>query len=325
MPAEDKTFSDAPSRDALAAALDFYRHVGVDIALGESPRDFFSESQVAKQRAASGRASAEQSTPQARAAPDLRRAEAGAAPDAPRQTPPFRELPPRRPLPPPMPEAARPLNPALAADAAAVAASAAQSAAAARDLDELRAALEAFEGCALKTTATQLVFEDGAREARVHLVGEAPGADEDREGRPFVGRAGQLLDKMLASIGLDRTQVYISNVVPWRPPGNRTPSPLEVAACLPFTRRQIELVGADYVICLGAPSMQALLEIKDGILKTRGRWMAFAGGTKTVPAMAMLHPAYLLRQPLQKRLAWRDLRALRRALDGETPDIGSGA
>jgi len=224
-----------------------------------------------------------------------------------------------------LPEASRPLNPALAADAAAVAASASQSAAAARNLDELRAALDAFEGCALKTTATQLVFEDGARDARVHLVGEAPGAEEDREGRPFVGRAGQLLDKMLASIGLDRAQVYISNVIPWRPPGNRTPSPLEVASCLPFTRRQIELVGADFLICLGAPSMQALLEIKEGILKSRGRWVAYDAGGRAVPAMAMLHPAYLLRQPLQKRLAWRDLRALRRALDGEMPDIGGTA
>lgn len=332
MPAQDTPSSDAPSRDALAAALDFYRHVGVDIAMGEAPRDFLAESQVVQQRAGApsplaGRVASGGEPGGARRQADPTRAaqrdlpasgEVGRASEFPRE-------PPRRPLPPPLPEASRPLNPALAADAAAVASSAAHSAAAARNLDELRAALDAFEGCALKTTATQLVFEDGARNARVHLVGEAPGADEDREGRPFVGRAGQLLDKMLAAIGLDRTSVYISNVVPWRPPGNRTPSPLEVAACLPFTRRQIELVGADFVICLGAPSMQALLEIKDGILKTRGRWMAYAGDGKTTPAMAMLHPAYLLRQPLQKRLAWRDLRALRRALDGETPDMGGDA
>jgi len=328
MPAPDAPSRDAQSRDALAAALDFYRHVGVDIALGEAPRDFLAESQIAQQRAVSGPAPLARNEPHPRRLaadpPHEGEREARPAPEAlqPSQPPPLRELPPRRPLPAALPEASRPLNPALAADAAAVASSAAQSAAAARNLDELRAALEAFEGCALKTTATQLVFEDGARNARVHLVGEAPGADEDREGRPFVGRAGQLLDKMLASIGLDRAQVYISNVVPWRPPGNRTPSPLEVAACLPFTRRQIELVRADFVICLGAPSMQALLEIKDGILKTRGRWMAYGADGRQVPAMAMLHPAYLLRQPLQKRLAWRDLRALRRALDGETPDFG---
>lgn len=126
---------------------------------------------------------------------------------------------------------------------------------------------------------------------------------------------------MLASIGLDRSNAYISNVVPWRPPGNRTPTPLEVAACLPFTRRQIELVGADVLICLGAPSMQALLEVREGILKTRGRWIAYPAPGRPVPAMAMLHPAYLLRQPLQKRLAWRDLRALRRALDGEATGV----
>ncbi|MBX3524631.1 MAG: uracil-DNA glycosylase [Rhodoblastus sp.] len=321
---------DAPSPDSLAAALDFYRHVGVDIALGEAPRDYFGESESAAARRADTRpAAVERGEPHPRRVaadrPHKGEGEARPAPEAPRQAPPPRDLPPRRPAPPPLPEASRPLNPALAADAAAVAASASQSAAAAQNLNELRAALDAFEGCALKTTATQLVFEDGARDARVHLVGEAPGADEDREGRPFVGRAGQLLDKMLGSIGLDRTQVYISNVVPWRPPGNRTPSPLEVAACLPFTRRQIELVGSDFVICLGAPSMQALLEIRDGILKTRGRWMAYAGGGTIVPAMAMLHPAYLLRQPLQKRLAWRDLRALRRALDGEAPEFDAPA
>ena len=331
MPAPDAPSPDALSQDALAAALDFYRHVGVDIAVGEAPRNFFEESETAAARRLEARpASAERVEPHPRrvaAAPPRKgegeeRAASEPSRQAPRET--FRE-PPRRPAPPPLPEASRPLNPALAADAAAVAASATESAAGARNLDELRAALDAFQGCALKTTATQLVFEDGARDARVHLVGEAPGADEDREGRPFVGRAGQLLDKMLASIGLDRSQVYISNVVPWRPPGNRTPSPLEVAACLPFTRRQIDLVGAEFVICLGAPSMQALLEIKDGILKTRGRWMAYRDGARSIPAMAMLHPAYLLRQPLQKRLAWRDLRALKRALDGEAPDFAPTA
>ncbi len=316
---------DAPSPDAVAAALDFYRHVGVDMAVGETPRDYFAESQAAARRADARAAPAERSELQPRrfAAVPAHDAEASARKKAASFQQETQSRP--RPAPPPLPEASRPLNPALAADAAAVAASAAQGAAAARNLDELRAALDAFEGCALKTTATRLVFEDGARGARVHLVGEAPGAEEDREGRPFVGRAGQLLDKMLASIGLDRSQVYISNVIPWRPPGNRTPSPLEVAACLPFTRRQIELVGADFLICLGAPSMQALLEIKDGILKTRGRWTTYAAGGRGVPAMAMLHPAYLLRQPLQKRLAWRDLRALRRALDGGTPQFENSA
>lgn len=292
MPAPDA------SRDALAAALDFYRHAGVDLAVDARPHDRIAEARAALERA-------KEAPPQPAALQPSRPAET-----APRAFP-------TRDAPPAAPVVARPVNPALAADAAAVAASAAEQAASARTLDELRERLDAFDGCALKTTATQLVFEDGARNARVHFVGEAPGAEEDREGRPFVGRAGQLLDKMLAAIGLDRTNAYISNVVPWRPPGNRTPTPLETAACLPFTRRQIELVGADFVICLGAPSMQAVMEVKEGILKSRGRWMQIAVGGRAVPAMALLHPAYLLRQPLQKRLAWRDLRALKRALDGE--------
>ncbi len=142
-------------------------------------------------------------------------------------------------------------------------------------LDELRARLDAFEGCALKKTATQLVFSDGNPEANIMFVGEAPGADEDRIGRPFVGRAGQLLDKMLAAIGLDRTKVYIANVVPWRPPGNRTPTPVETAACLPFTRRQIELVDPKILVCVGLPSAQTLLNVSEGIKRARGKWMSY--------------------------------------------------
>jgi uracil-DNA glycosylase len=189
-----------------------------------------------------------------------------------------------------------------------------QEAAKASTLDDLRAQLLAFEGCGLKATASQLVFADGNPEADIMLVGEAPGADEDRIGRPFVGRAGQLLDKMLASIGLDRTKVYIANVVPWRPPGNRTPTPIETGACLPFTRRQIELVAPKILICLGAPSMQTLLGVKDGIMRSRGRWIDYNCGGRLIPAMAMLHPAYLLRQPSQKKYAWQDLRELARKL-----------
>jgi DNA polymerase len=190
-----------------------------------------------------------------------------------------------------------------------------QTASAAANLDELRAALEHFEGCALRKTATQLVFADGNPEARIMLVGEAPGRDEDLQGVPFVGRSGQLLDRMLAAIGLDRTSVYIANVVPWRPPGNRTPTPQETAACRPFIARQIELVDPDFLICLGAPAAAELMNNKQGILKFRGQWRDFDTGTRTIRAMATLHPAYLLRQPLQKRLAWRDFLALRQALD----------
>ena len=191
-----------------------------------------------------------------------------------------------------------------------------EAAGAAMTLAELRAALDAFDGCGLKKTATQLVFADGNPESRVMLVGEAPGRDEDIQGLPFVGRSGQLLDRMLAAINLDRTSVYIANVVPWRPPGNRTPTPQETAMCRPFISRQIELANPDFLICLGAPSAAELMNNTQGILKFRGQWREFDTGTRKIRAMATLHPAYLLRQPLQKRLAWRDLLTLRQALDG---------
>jgi uracil-DNA glycosylase family 4 len=194
-----------------------------------------------------------------------------------------------------------------------------QEAASAPSLDALRAILERFEGCALRSTATRLVFGDGSPSARVMLVGEAPGREEDLEGRPFVGRSGQLLDRMLAAIGLDRGGAYIANLVPWRPPGNRTPTPQEAAVCKPFLERQIELVDPEILVCLGAPSAQALLGAKDGILKLRGRWMAYEAGGRRIRAMATLHPAYLLRQPVQKRFAWRDFRAIASALETRTP------
>ncbi len=201
---------------------------------------------------------------------------------------------------------------------------ASELAASAEDLPALRAALERFEGCTLKKTATQLVFSDGVPRSRVMFVGEAPGADEDRIGRPFVGKAGQLLDRMLAAIGLDRSRVYIANIVPWRPPGNRTPTPEETLACLPFIRRQIELAAPEILVCLGLPSAQTLLGIRTGITRARGSWFRYQredGGA--IRAIAMLHPAYLLRQPSQKRAAWADMRALAAALAAPVPDAGS--
>jgi uracil-DNA glycosylase family 4 len=220
--------------------------------------------------------------------------------------------------PPPAPAAPRttiaPANAAAPDDTARAAREAARAAA---NLDELRAALEAFNGCNLKQTATQLVFADGRPGSRVMLVGEAPGRDEDIQGLPFVGRSGRLLDRMLAAIGLDRTSVYIANVVPWRPPGNRTPTPQETAACRPFIERQIELCNPDFLICMGAPAAAELMGNREGILKFRGRWHEFDTGTRKIRAMATLHPAYLLRQPLQKRLAWRDFLSLKEALDAE--------
>ena len=251
--------------------------MGVDIAIDDAPHDRFAES----------RTIAGASEPGASAARPPETLEAGRRAMA-------------------GPAAALPANTVeVARDAAA----------AAPNLADLREKLGRFDGCGLKATATRLVFGDGNQNADIMFIGEAPGADEDRQGVPFVGRAGQLLDKMLASIGLDRTKVYIANVVPWRPPGNRTPTPLETAACLPFTRRQIELVNPKILVCLGAASAQTLLGGKEGIMRMRGRWFAYPGGTTEIRALAMLHPAYLLRQPAQKRLAWQDLRILAKELN----------
>lgn len=182
-------------------------------------------------------------------------------------------------------------------------------------LEELRAALEAFEGCALKATASRLVFADGNPQARLMLVGEAPGGDEDRQGLPFVGRAGHLLDRMLEAIGLDRTKVYITNVIPWRPPGNRTPTPAEIQACLPFMARHIQLVNPEIMVCLGNVSVQTLLKTREGITRARGQWFDYPLPGRSLRTLAMLHPAFLLRSPAFKRQAWNDLRALRAALD----------
>jgi DNA polymerase len=154
------------------------------------------------------------------------------------------------------------------------------------------------------------------------IIGEAPGAEEDRQGRPFVGAAGQLLDRMLAPIGLDRQSVYITNLLFWRPPGNRNPTAAEVAACLPFLERQVELINPSHLLLLGASSVRTLLARQEGILKLRGRWAHYqqAGLSRPIPAMPTLHPAYLLRQPAQKRLAWRDFLAFAQAFRaGEDP------
>jgi DNA polymerase len=185
-------------------------------------------------------------------------------------------------------------------------------AAAARSLPELAEALAAFDGCPLKRTATNLVFADGNPEARIMLIGEAPGAEEDRQGKPFVGDSGRLLDRMLAGIGLDRRSAYITNIIFWRPPGNRQPTQAEVAACLPFVERHIELAMPELLVLLGAPATQTLLARSDGISRLRGRWFPYqtAGMANPVPAMPTYHPAYLLRQPGQKRAAWRDWLAI---------------
>jgi uracil-DNA glycosylase len=200
-------------------------------------------------------------------------------------------------------------------------------AAAARSVGELAEALAAFDGCPLKRTATNLVFADGNPEARIMLIGEAPGADEDRLGKPFVGVSGQLLDRMLACIGLDRQSTYITNVIFWRPPGNRPPTDAEFAACLPFVERHIELVSPEVLVLLGATSAHKLLARNDGITRLRGRWFQFqsAGMARPVPTMPVYHPAYLLRQPAQKRAAWRDWLAILARLKNVTVNHASGS
>jgi uracil-DNA glycosylase len=183
-------------------------------------------------------------------------------------------------------------------------------AAAAQSVAELRAAVEKFEGCALKGTARNTVFADGVHDAPVLIIGEAPGKDEDEQGKPFVGRSGQLLDRMLAQIGLNRTQnVLISNTIYWRPPGNRDPTQGEIVACLPFVERLIELSQPKLLILTGKAAAHTVLRREDGVMKLRGRRLFYnrEGLPLPVNAMVMLHPAYLLRQPQQKRVAWADL------------------
>jgi uracil-DNA glycosylase len=183
-------------------------------------------------------------------------------------------------------------------------------------LEALRDAVASFEGCGLKRTAKSLCFARGQPDARVMLLGEAPGRDEDLQGLPFVGRAGQLLDLMLRAIALDPDDVCINNVVYWRPPGNRNPSPQEVEACRPFLTRQVELVAPEIIVLLGGAAAKHILGTTEGIMKLRGKWRDVEIGGYRCRAIATLHPAYLLRNPLGKRLAWRDLLAIRDALDG---------
>ncbi len=295
-------------RTDLRAILAFYAEAGVDAVLADEPINRLA-AEVLEPRDA------------------VRAAEAGArgAPDdaaatirdlQPRSRPPLERTRSGGAMPlgarietsqPPTPEA--PPAPDTAIMAAREAAKSATS------LEQLREILDRFEGCGLRATAKRLVFADGNPHAKVMFVGEAPGREEDLEGLPFVGRSGQLLDRMMAAINLDRTSAYIGNVIPWRPPGNRTPTPQESQICLPFIRRQIELADPDILVCLGGPSAHALLGIKEGIRKSRGRWHSYHTGTREIRAIASFHPAYLLRTPLEKRFAWRDFLAIRKALD----------
>lgn len=229
----------------------------------------------------------------------------------------------RPPLPPP-PALAKPAvatirpvpaeTPPLGANEAGIAAR--ERARAAATLEDLETALRAFDGCPLKATAMNTVFADGNPKARVMMIGEAPGEDEDRQGKPFVGVSGRLLDRMLGYIGLDRTSVYITNMLPWRPPGNRSPTQAELAACLPFLDRHIELVAPDIIVPLGGTAAKSLLNRTEGITRLRGQWFDLpnAGLGKTIAVLPILHPAYLLRNPASKKEAWKDLLSLRKKL-----------
>lgn len=261
-----------PLNDAeAAAALDWYRAAGVDLAVLNEPVDRFAASVV---------------PPRSRPAPVL------------------------------VPQPGAVEAPVVVASLSADPAETRALAAGATTLDELRAIMNAYEGCTLKKRATQLCFADGNPEAEIMLVGEGPGEQEDIQGKPFVGRAGQLLDRMLAAIGLDRTKVYIANMVPWRPPGNRDPSPEELALCAPFLHRQVELVAPKFLVTLGNVPTRALFETALGITRTRGQWRDLTVGSHATRALATLHPAYLLRTPGAKALAWQDMLSLKRAIGG---------
>ncbi len=215
------------------------------------------------------------------------------------------------------PPAQRPFT-AVAPDAAILAAQ--TLAATAPSLAALQDVLAGFDGCGLKATAKSLCFYRGSPQARLLIIGEAPGRDEDIEGRPFVGLAGQLLDRMLAAIELAEADVHITNIVYWRPPGNRTPTPQEAQVCRPFLERQIELVAPDVVLTLGGPASKAMLDVADGIMKVRGKWRQALLGGKPRRVMPTLHPAFLLRTPLAKRQVWRDLLAVKAALRDGSPN-----
>ena len=185
----------------------------------------------------------------------------------------------------------------------------------ANNLSELKDLLLNFEGCNLKKTAASTVLGDGNSSAKIMLVGEAPGADEDRIGKPFVGKCGKLLDKMLEAININREDCYITNVLPWRPPGNRTPTDEELAVCLPFLKRQIELINPDYILLLGGIALKSLIDTNDSISRTRGKWLEYNINDKTVAVLATYHPSYLLRNTAQKAKVWADLLRLNKKIN----------
>jgi DNA polymerase len=295
-----------PNREMLAALLEWTLAMGADAAVADEATDWLAEG---------------------RDPPGLGFAFAGGDPAvgiAARTTP---LQPERSPRPGPAPAARQPAPPIAGAPvrkfataAPDVAVGAARTAARnAASLVDLQKALEAFEGCGLKATAKNLCFYRGASQAPVMIIGEAPGRDEDIEGRPFVGRAGQLLDRMIAAAGWTETDVHITNIVYWRPPGNRPPTPQEAEVCRPFLERQIELVAPRVLLLMGGAASKQILRSDEGILKIRGRWQTLEFGNLKVPVIATLHPVYLLRTPIAKRQAWRDILAVNETLKTSKP------
>ena len=284
----DKTITD----HEIIAMLEWYKSSGVDEAILNEPGDWFAWEERAPQSQATAR-SQSQSSPR----PPLPKTSE-------RET--SRSKGPATP--------ARPA-PAPSASTDEVILKARESAASAQSIDDLENTLQSFEGCGLSRTATNLCFYRGAIDADIMFIGDAPGRDEDIEGKPFVGMAGGLLDKMLKSIDLEDTGVHLTNIIYWRPPGNRAPTELESQICQPFIERQLELVAPKMVIFLGGAPAKQLLGTTEGIMRSRGKWHDLKYGDQTVSAMATLHPAYLLRTPAAKRLAWRDLLEIRAKLD----------
>jgi len=275
--------------------LEWYAEAGVDVALSDEPADRFAEAERAFKEAKQRTTKAATPARQISTNEDIARTaqpSTGQKPTAPTAS------------------NTRPTVP----DAAAV--EQAQALATnVSSLDELRHAIAGFEGCNLRYQARQMVFADGNPEADIMIIGEAPGRDEDAQGLPFVGKSGQLLDRMLAAIGLDRSGVYITNVIPWRPAGNRTPTPAEVDICRPFIERHIELAAPKMLLLVGGSSAKAMLRTSDGITSLRGRWKDVKIGEQEWPSLPIFHPAYLLRNPAQKRRVWQDLLTLKARIE----------
>ncbi len=284
----------------LLAVLDWQRAMGADAVLGDEPVAWLARGPVAP---GADFAWPERTPERTQAHPPETGVPAAPAP-----------LVGQRPSAPPNLRVEAPVRPQTPLAPSAAETDARRIARAATSLESLGAALKAFDGCTLKATATNLCFYRGAAKSRLMIIGEAPGRDEDIEGKPFVGRAGQLLDKMLAAINLTEADIHITNIVYWRPPGNRTPTSQEALACRPFLERQMELVAPQIVLAVGGAAAKEVLGVADGIMRLRGKWRDIEIGGVKVSAMATLHPAYLLRTPAAKQMAWQDFLALKAKL-----------